>query len=104
MPKALGKSKKRPRSPPCRWESEASDGEDDGEEAAALERRSKARFDIPNASRGKGIRHDVRPLSTAKDKPPLRMKEQELQRPIRWVSSPYMLRVIRGRWAPQELC
>ena len=82
MPKAHGKSKKRPRSPPSRWESEASDG-DEADAEAVLERRTKNRFDIRSASRGKGIRHDVRPPSTAKDKATLRMKELEMQRDFR---------------------
>jgi hypothetical protein len=82
MPKAHGKSKKRPRSPPSRWESEASDGADPDAEAV-LERRTKNRVDIRSASRGKGIRHDGRPASTAKDKTILRMREPEMQRDIR---------------------
>lgn len=89
MPKAHGKSKKRLRSPPSRWESEASDGDDAVEAEARLERRTRAMFDMPSASRGKDIRHDARP-SSAKEKATLRMKDPELQPPIRWVSSPYI--------------
>jgi hypothetical protein len=59
MPKARGKLKKRLRSPPSRWESEASDG-DEADADAVLECRTKQRLDIRSASRGQGNRQDVR--------------------------------------------
>ena len=74
MPKAHGKSKKRLWSPTSRWESEASDG-DEVDAAVALERRTKQRFDICSASRGRGSRLDVQPH--------VRMKEPEMQRDSR---------------------
>ena len=82
MPNAHTKLKKRPRSPPSRWGTEASDGDDADDVAADVERRTKNRHDIRAAPSGNGIRHEVRPLNRAKDKATLRMKELEKQREI----------------------
>ena len=82
MPNAHAKSKKRPRSPPSRWETEASDGDNADNVEAVVERWTKNRHDIRAAPRGNGIRHEVRPLIRAKDKATLRMKEPEQEREI----------------------
>jgi hypothetical protein len=82
MPKAHGKSKKRSRSPPSRWEFEPPDGDDAAAEAV-LERRTKNRFDIRSAWKGKGRGHDLRPPSSAKEKATLRMRELDMQRDFR---------------------
>lgn len=80
MPKAHEKMKKRPRSPPSRWEFELSDGDNAD---AALEQRTKSKLDIRSAWKGKGRGQDVRPPSSAKEKPTLRMKVVEMQRDSR---------------------
>ena len=82
MPKAHGKSKKQPRSPPSRWEFEHSDG-DDAAAKAVLEWRMKNKFDIRSALKGKGKGQDVRPPSSAKEKATLRIRELDMQQDFR---------------------
>ena len=102
MRKAHRKSKKRPRSPPSRWELEPSNG-DDAVAAVVLERRTKNKLDIRSPWKGKGKGQDVRP-PCAKEKATLRMKELEMERDFWSVSSPHIRSVTFVSWKLVVMC